>query len=382
MLKDYEDDVENWLKEVGWSSNPFTLRIEPSLFVGYQDEIKKVALHLREGHKVGMITGSTGSGKTTFLKFLEKQVKDEYLVIYISKPPKEDELLEIFLEKIRPSILERIFGRKVRLHDLHVYINRRIPQRKILLLVDEVHEAEVDTLEWLRTICDQVENMQMILAGLPTLDEVLRKNLETLRSRVVTKIELLTLSREDTRELMRRRIMNVGGKDIEPFNDEVVSEIYRKTGGFPREILKICNDLVQEAIENKEFEIKEIPSETENVTKENTEEPDDIEHEEDSEEVRQSDKEEEPKINKNFLRDLTYKQRKIVDLLLAEEELYPSELAEKMGFEKYKSKQHAVRSINNILKRLKESDIVDRKPKGKGYTYFLTIKARTLLTKK
>lgn len=371
-MLEYEGSVEGWLKQMNWKENPFTLKIQPSLFVGYRDEVKKIALHLREGHKIAMVTGSTGSGKTTFLRFIENQVRDEYKVLYISKPPKKEELVGIFLESFKPTFFERVFKKKVRLHDLHVYLNKKLKGGKLLLLIDEAHEADIDTLEWLRTICDQVDGMQIILAGLSTLDEILRKNLETLRSRVVTKIELITLDREYTRELIRRRIESVGGKDILPFTEDVVGEIYKKTGGFPREVLKLCNDLVQKAIEEGRFQIDVIPeavSETTSVTKE-------------ADSVTNVRHEGEKPINRDFLRNLTYKQRKIVDILLEEEELYPSEIVERLGFEKYKSKQHAVRSINNILNRLRSLGAVDRKSKGKGFVYFLDVKARTFLAKK
>jgi DNA-binding MarR family transcriptional regulator len=78
---------------------------------------------------------------------------------------------------------------------------------------------------------------------------------------------------------------------------------------------------------------------------------------------------------------LSYKQRKIIHLLTENNELFPSSIAEKLGFEKYKSKQHAVRSVNNILKRLSKSGYVDRKPMGKGYVYFLNLKTKNLLIK-
>jgi len=292
-MLEYEKNVEDWLRQMNWKENPFTLKIQPSLFVGYRNEIKKIAIHLREGHKVAMVTGSTGSGKTTFLRFIENQVRDEYKILYMSKPPKIDDLVEIFLEKFKPTFFEKLFKRKVKLHDLHVYLNKKLKGGKLLVLVAEAHEADIDVLEWLRTLCDQVDSMQMILAGLPTIDDILRKNLETLRSRVVTKIELITLNREYTRELIRRRIESVGGRDILPFTENVIDEIYKKTGGFPREVLKICNDLIQRAIEDGRFQIDGLP-ETISVTEPVTERSESVTG------VRQ-DVEEEILVNKDFL---------------------------------------------------------------------------------
>jgi len=357
IIKNYERNIENWLNQMNWKENPFVLKIEPSLFVGYKEQLRRLVNHIREGHKVALVTGSTGSGKTTLLKLLERDLKDEYEVLYVSKPPKKEELVDLFLDKFKPSFFERLFHVNVRLHTLPNYLNKKL-RKNLLFLLDESHEADIEVLEWLRTISDQVERMQIILAGLSTVEDLLRKNLETLRSRIITHIELTTLTREETRELIRKRIESVGGEDIKPFSEECINEIYQKTGGFPREVLKICDKLIQKAIERGEFEIsgfiedeEEMKSEETDGVEENPQES--IELKEEVEKTKESSESIENEIlSKDFLRELPYKQRKIIEILSEAENLYPSEIAEKLGFEKYKSKQHAVRSVNNILKRL------------------------------
>ena len=245
MIENYESKVREWLSQMGWKENPFTLKIYPSIFVGYKNQLKDLVSHLKEGHKIALVTGSTGSGKTTLLKLLESEMKNEYEVLYLPKPPKKDELVSVFLSKFKPSLLQRIFGVNVRLHNLHEYLNKKLGSKKLLLLVDELHESDLYTLEWLRTISDQVENLQLIFAGLPVVEEFLRKNLETLRNRIVTHVELTSLSREETRELIKKRIESVGGEDVKPFTEDCINEIYKITGGFPREVLKLCDKLVQ-----------------------------------------------------------------------------------------------------------------------------------------
>jgi len=381
MIENYEKSIDDWLKQMKWKENPFVLKIEPMLFVGYTEQLKRIVNHIREGHKVALVTGSTGSGKTTLLKLLENDLRDEYVVLYVPKPPKKEEIVNLFLYKFKPSLFERLFHVNVRLQNLPSYLNKKLGEKKLLVLLDETHEADIDTLEWLRAISDQVENMQIILAGLPTVDNILRKNLETLRSRIITHVELTTLTREHTHELIRKRIESVGGEGIKPFSEECIEEIYKKTGGFPREILKFCDKLVQDAIERGSFEIHG----TENVRVE--EKPPAVKDE--NPEVKEHLPEKideilpiEEELNKDFLRNLPYKQRKIIDILSEVEDLYPSEIAERIGFDKYKSKQHAVRSVNNILKRLMRQGYVERKSKGKGFVYFLSIKIRNLLVKK
>jgi len=371
MIENYQKNLESWLRQMNWKENPFTLKIDPSLFVGYQNQLKRLMNHIREGHKVALITGSTGSGKTTILKFIENNFDKNYEVLYISKPPRKEELVNVFLFKFKPSFFERLFGTRVELHNLHVYLNKKLGDKKLLVLLDEAHEADIEVLKWFRTISDQVTNMQLVLAGLSTVDDILRTRLETLKSRVITHIELINLTREESRELIKKRIESVGGEDIKPFTEECVARIYEVTGGFPREVLKVCDRLVEEAVEKNKFEItgEELTPKCETL------------EEEQREDIEENEGERSVIPDKDFMKELSYKQRKIINMLLEEGEMFPSDIAERLGLEKYKSRQHAVRSMNNILKRLLQMGYVERKPKGKGYVYFLNVKVRNLLIK-
>lgn len=356
MLNNYEEEVSEWFDEVGLQRNPFTLRIDPDLFVGYEDELRKLSHHIQENRKFAMISGATGAGKTTLLKLVEEKFSNDFEILYLSKPPEYEEIVDIFTEEIRPSFFERIFGINVSIHDLSDYLNKRLNEN-LLMLVDEAHESDVKVLQWLRTITDQVDKIQFIFAGLPTIDDKLKDNVETLKSRVTTRIDLTTLDKDETKELVRRRIEDAGGDGISPFTDDCVKQIYEKTGGFPREVLKICDKMINWALENDKKDIDQLKDFEDDMKKE----------------------EEEKERSRDFLKDLPYKQREIVKILSDEDELFPSDIAEKLGTDSYKTKQHAVRSVNNILRRLLEEDIIERKKRGKGYIYFLDTKTKNLL---
>ena len=360
MLEQYEKSTHEWLQQQGWKENPFTLKILPVAFVGYSDQLKRLTRHISEGHKFALVIGATGSGKTTLLALLRDELSREYDVIYAPKPPNMEELTELILERYPRSVFQRLMGKRVNIHGLHEYVNKRA-KRKLLVLVDEGHEAEVKDLEWLRTVTDQCDKVQLVLAGLPTLDELLRRNLETLRSRVTTRVELVALSETEVRDLVRRRIESFGGSDIKPFTNEVLGDIYRRSGGFPREVLKQCDTLVQDAMEKNMHKIDAISgAPSQNVR---------LEKHRDTEEPRSEAPRHVPA--KDFMRDLPYKQKRVVHVLSQEDNMYPSEIAEKLGLDKYKSKQHAVRSMNNILQRLADEGFVERSPRGKGFVYTL-----------
>ncbi|MFB6217331.1 MAG: BlaI/MecI/CopY family transcriptional regulator, partial [Candidatus Aenigmatarchaeota archaeon] len=171
-------------------------------------------------------------------------------------------------------------------------------------------------------------------------------------------IDLNTLSKEETEELIKRRVEKYGGSDFGPFSRECIDEIYERTGGFPREVLKLCDKLLNRAMEEGKHRIEDVG---------------DIDDGEETEEDST------PGNKRDLLKELPYKQKEIVELLAEEDELYPSEIAERLGTEGYKTKQHAVRSINNILRRLIDEDLVERRSKGKGYIYSLNVKTKNLL---
>lgn len=350
-------DVEKWFSEMGWKENPFTLKISPEIFVGYAKQREAALRQIKEGHKITLITGPTGSGKTSMLKWLEST--QEVKTLYLTKPPKRpEEFVDIFLEFFPQGFLEKLFGRKPTLFSLPDYINRKCG-RRFLFLLDEAHETNRDVLEWLRVLTDQINGVSLFLAGLPKLEVKIKNELESLDQRITARISLDSLSEEETVELVRKRIESVGGKGTEPFTRSALSVVYRKTNGFPREVIKLCNKLVNDAIEKGKTIIDA----------------------EDAEHFREfSRKAEEPVVSaepqpRASVEELPKKQRKILEILSREDWLTPGEIAEKLGGE-YKTREHAVRSVNNILKRLLTEGYVAREPRGKAYVYTLTPKVR------
>ena len=54
-----------YYSKFGWSSNPFTLTISPSLMVGYSEQCDSLLSHVINLHKFASVIGPTGSGKST-----------------------------------------------------------------------------------------------------------------------------------------------------------------------------------------------------------------------------------------------------------------------------------------------------------------------------
>jgi len=125
--------------------------------------------------------------------------------------------------------------------------------------------------------------------------------------------------------------------------------------GFPREVIKTCDVLVKNAAEknisiiNQSF-IDEIlkPSKI----------PESVE----------------------FKISIPSKQRNILEILNENTNLTPSEIVDHLDLTEYKSKNNAIRSVNNIVRRLMKDELLQRKKLRNSYVYFLTGKAKTIFT--
>ncbi len=351
------------LKKRNWNSNPFVLKIDPKLFTGYEEQVDATLNHINNGHKVAILTGNTGSGKTSMLKWLEYNLTEN--VFYVSKPPQNPEMfVDIVLDHFPLGFFERILKKKPSLHTLPKYVNSKLKNEKLVFLLDEAHETNRDVLEWLRVIIDQIDSVSLIMAGLPSLEQNVRDKLETLDQRITSRIVLTSLGRQDVEDMIRKRIEAVGGKDTMPFTPEAVDRIFIKTGGFPREVLKQCDRLINK-VDKDVIDAADVQEMREvEISKVRVDEP----------VVTFSPK----PPSKEQLTNLPYKQRKIIEMLAKSDWLTPTSISDALEGT-YKSKGHAIRSVNNILHRLMLDGFVQRESRGKAFMYALTPKIKTML---
>ncbi len=344
-------DYEKQIKTFNWNSNPFTFQIKPSVFVGYTKQLNEMMTGLQCGNKFSLLLGPTGSGKTTMLKVLEQGFRDAR-IIYISKPPRNPEDWVTVFERItrRRFSLRR---KNINLYNLSEHVKKGLNGKKCMLLVDECHEASTESLEWLRSLVDQVDGLSVVLAGLPVFENAVKSSLETFMRRVGTRIEIGSLTKSETRELIKRRIESAGGDDIRPFSHNMIDYVYDRTGGFPREVLRVCNELSLKALES-------------NITTIDY----DFLRETDTSEAR---------LSSDMISSLPERQRLIMETLAKHGELTPSQIVFELDIEEYKDAENGVRSVNNILRRLMKEKLVERKKRGKSYAYLVSERYRTLL---
>lgn len=355
-MGDALDMDEKSVKLFGWESNPFTFRISPELFVGYENEAGRIMQGMSNGDKFCLLMGPTGSGKTTLMKSLEDRFPGYRHISYLPKPPKDPEdWVMVFDRLIKPGFFRSLLskGNGTNIYNLSEKVSDRLGNDRFLLFVDECHEASIDSLEWLRTLVDHIDNLSVLMAGLPVFENMLKSNLETFSRRINTTTSLGNLTKSETRELIKKRIESVGGDDIRPFTSGTINYIYERTGGFPREVIRVCNELAHKAIE------KNISTIDTDFLKE-TEAP-------------------VARVSMENIESLPERQRLILNAISDGGEFTPSDIVAKMDSEVYKNRDNAIRSVNNLLRRLMNDGFVERKRVGKSYKYVMSGKFRTLM---
>jgi general secretion pathway protein A len=323
-------------KKFGWVDNPFYFSIDPRLSVEQQKYYDTLKLFLDSGDKFALVVGDTGSGKTTLLK---KILLENRNALYLAKPPNSEVKFSYHLKKHYINFFSRFFVGN-NLSDVINKIATESNKRKILI-IDEFHESESEFFSCIRELMDNVNNLSIIAAGLPHIIKLLEEQHPTIYSRLSEIIRLEPLSNEGTLELINLRIKNVNGNGIEPFTLDAINEVHRISQGVPREILRVCGKAVKEAIlQNRTVIDANLVRKNVGLTSSKTPVP----------------------------YALTDKQKKALEIIKTLGYSTPAQISETLLSE-YPSRSHALRAVNNLLKRMLELGLVERKRQGRTYVY-------------
>jgi len=274
MIAELTKEQQAWFGKYSWTKNPFTLEIIPDTFAGHQVELTMILdkLKAKSGHI--LIIGGLGTGKTTLMRLLERNLTGKFNPIYLIRPPQHyDELIDL--------VVATITNKTSKTHKYSLYEFQNICAKYkgiIVLLLDEAHEFSEGFEKFLRTLGD-LRNVLLIMAGLPQTREKLKRELPALFDRITEHVLLGSLTNPETRELIEKRIINAGGTGLGPFTTQAIDKVFNLSYGIPREVLKICDWTVTQAVRSNRSMIdasnveeygKEIEyAKFENATKEN-----------------------------------------------------------------------------------------------------------------
>ena len=237
-----------YISHYSLAEKPFQINTDPKfLWLG---ELHKEALAvLKYGvisqNGILVLTGDAGIGKTTLINALIDGLNSE---VVVAKVVNSNIDLMGFLSLIGNSLHISEHFDKIEdfiFHFSNFLESKFVDNIHVLLIVDEAHKLSDEILEQIRLLLNiQIVGKNLISIYLVGQNELNKKLLSpkhrALRQRVTIHHQIEPLSEYETQQYCLHRL-KVAGCEIEIFNQEAITEIYRFTRGCPRLINIICD---------------------------------------------------------------------------------------------------------------------------------------------
>ena len=232
----------------GLKESPFNLTPDPK-FLYLSETHEESFAHLLYGiqRKRGFIvlTGDTGTGKTTLLNSLMQRVEQPVRIAFLVNS--NIDILDIYKYIFYCFNLTSSAATKGEfLIDLQKFLMRCLHcGENPVIIVDEAQNLSHEFLEDLRLLSNfetpQEKLLQIALVGHPELDKKLSSpQLYQLKQRIGVSYKLLPLSFNETKSYIGKRL-SIAGTSEKIFSEAAMDEIYSSSKGVPRVINVLCD---------------------------------------------------------------------------------------------------------------------------------------------
>ena len=377
---------EKYYNELGWGKSPFIKSTSLDIpIIQRGNERERVKECIGGWDRIMVVTAPIGYGKTTFMNSLitRRIASIEYVVSFDAYEP-----VDAVLKKILKSLpaLKRLFVRTVDRTEFGAFLQKKLGDKKLLLLFDEAQDYDEELFRWLRILNDRANNVFMIFFGLPNLENKITAE-ASFRDRKSKSIRLSPFATGEMRDIVVERIGWVGGNGFKPFTEGGLKRLSESANNIPRRLLENGQTVIEGAAANDVFEIngdfvEGVLGYFEEPVVSRPVEVDEVGVEV-SENIH---------VDSSFLDDLSPTQNRIVELLMDNEDLSISELGDELDSD--------IRSVGSLIRKLRGLDrgevmrkpdvpypIVVRKGKDKRngrlqFVYGLSDNVRRLVAKK
>ena len=241
-------------KHFGLTRHPFGKAIEPDeLFPsGSLRELEARLAHLLDLRGIGIVTGESGSGKTTACrKVVAGLHAGLHRVLYVSLST--GNVMDLYktiawefglpTERNRAALFRQIRAEVTRLSGE--------ARQKPLLIVDEAHHLRSDVLEDLRLLTnysmDSDNRLCLLLVGHPELRRRLGMAVhEALSQRVVVRAHIAGLSRDELGPYLAH-LLRLAGTELPLFEPAAQEALYQASSGLPRKVNLVAHHALMAA---------------------------------------------------------------------------------------------------------------------------------------
>ncbi len=255
---------------LGFSKEPFSTSPDPAFFYLTKEHDMAltnilIELHLKRG--LSVIFGDIGTGKTSLSRMLVQELsKRGGMLFHIVLNPAysgEEQFLRALIQNFSVESVLKIDLSSADILELRDAFEKFLIQKAVaekqtvILIIDEAQKLDMNTLETLRILLNFETNefklLQLVLLGQVELYPKI-VNMPNFMDRISFKYTLNPLDVHETKELIDFRVKTAGyNSRMDLFLGEAISEIYSFTRGYPRQITKLCHQLLKALIlQNKQ----------------------------------------------------------------------------------------------------------------------------------
>jgi general secretion pathway protein A len=246
------------VKYFNFRLNPFLDNVNPEFFFrteAHEDAYLKMKKCIEDNISLGLITARSGTGKTLLTQILLQELSQDHykpaLVLAYPKISRTALLLELANELEIPDLPPQISLHRLitRVQEFIYSLHR--DGKKPVFIIDEVHFLSGDTLHLLRTLSNietaREKLVTILLFGEESfLDKLNRPRYRAILSRMFIRAHLRPLLASEVEQYVKFRCLMAGGRP-DLFEDDAYPLIHKATDGVPREINRLCHNVLLSA---------------------------------------------------------------------------------------------------------------------------------------
>lgn len=230
-------------KHFGLTRHPFSKNIEPDELYPSNAlrELEARLAHLLELRGIGVVTGESGSGKTTACRKIVAGLHTGlHRVLYVSLTT--GNVMDLYKTVAWEIGLPTERNRAALFRQIRTEVTRLCSEarQKPILIVDEAHHLRSDVLEDLRLLTnyamDSDNRLCLVLVGHPELRRRLGMAVhEALAQRVVVRAHVSGLTREEIGPYLQH-LLRLAGTELQLFDPAAQEAIFQASSGLPRKV--------------------------------------------------------------------------------------------------------------------------------------------------